>query len=92
MENGENKQPICPNCGRPLVLSTHTIGIWSRKIKKDGSLYKIINKSCGHPNGISFLQCEKYGCKFSYNIDYASCDEPIPELNAWIENHRKELW
>jgi hypothetical protein len=88
----ENKCPKCPACGSPLILSVDTTGVWSRKIKKDGNLHKVINKSFGQPNGASFFECSKYGCGFSYDTEHASHDEPVPELDTWIEEHRNEIW
>lgn len=66
----ENKCPKCPECGSPLILSVDTTGVWSRKIKKDGNLHKVINKSFGQPNGASFFECSKYGCGFSYDTEH----------------------
>lgn len=87
-----NKCPECPACGSPLIVSVDTTGTWSRKIKKDGRLYKVINYSVGQPNGPSFLECSNNNCHFSYDTEHASHDEPNPELDEWIEEHREELW
>ena len=84
MKSMKNEYPKCPECGCPLILSVDTTGKWSRKINKDGYLCKIINKSYGHPNGASYLECPR--CRFS------SYDESIPELDEWINKHKKELW
>lgn len=87
-----NQRPICPECGSPLIVSVDTIGTWSRKINKDGSLHKVINRSSGQPNGPSFLECENRNCNFSYDTEHASHDEHNPSLDSWIEEHRMELW
>lgn len=63
-----------------------------QKNQKDGNLHKVINKSFGQPNGASFFECSKYGCGFSYDTEHASHDEPVPELDTWIEEHRNEIW
>ena len=90
MKSMKNEYPKCPECGCPLILSGDTTGKWSRKINKDGYLCKIINKSYGHPNGASYLECPR--CRFSYDTEHASYDESIPELDEWINKHKKELW
>ena len=68
--NMDDKRPKCPKCENPLVLYVKTNAHWSKKIKKDGSLYKTTNYSIGFPTDILFLACDKYGCGFSYDITY----------------------
>lgn len=63
--------------------------MWTRKIKKDGHLHKIINRCTGHVNETSFLICPE--CQFIYDSEYASYDISIKELDDWIAEHLEEI-
>jgi len=86
----EDKRPKCPKCGSPLELCVTVTAHWCKKIKKDGSLYKVTNYSIGKPTDVLFLSCLKYGCSFHYNV---SDTPPVqyPELNSWIDEHYEEI-
>ena len=83
----------CPECGGNLELYVDVICTHSKKIKNDGTLYKTVNYStAGDATGAPYLKCEKYDCNFSYDVEHASGDTPIPELDNWISEHLEEIY
>ena len=88
--NAVDKRPRCPKCNNPLELNVVANAHWSKKIKKDGTLYKTTNYSVGVPTDVMFLSCSKYGCGFSYDVSFTP-QVTYPLLDAWIEEHYEEI-
>lgn len=88
--NNRDNRPICPKCGNPLELSITVMARWSKKIKKDGTLYKTTNYNTGSPTDIMYLSCSKYGCGFNYNVS-STPQIQYPLLEEWVEEHYEEI-
>ena len=85
-----DKRPKCPCCGTALELDIAVKSRWSKKIKKDGTLYKVTNYSTGNPTDIMYLSCPKYGCGFVYNIT-STPEKEYPILDEWVDEHYEEI-
>lgn len=83
----------CPKCGGDLALYVDVVCTHSKKIKKDGTLHKTMNYSTrGEATGAPYLKCEKPNCFFSYDVEHASKDIHIPEIDNWITEHLEEIY
>lgn len=86
----EDKSPKCPYCGETLEIKITVNAHWGRKIKKDGTLHKVINRSTGTPTDIIFLKCPKYMCNFYYDVS-TTPEKSYPLLDEWIDEHYEEI-
>lgn len=83
----------CPVCGRDLELAVDECITISKKIRKNGELHKVTNRSYrGDVVGAPYLKCESTKCNFSYDVERASHDERIKELDDWIQEHLEEIY
>lgn len=83
----------CPECGRSLELFIDVVCTHSKKIRKDGSLYKVKNYSTyGNTTGAPYLKCENSRCNFTYDVEHASKDKPVKEIDDWISEHLEEIY
>ena len=83
----------CPICREDLVLKMDECISLSRKIKKDGNLHKVINKSeRGRVLGTPYLSCSSIYCDFTYDVEHRSQDKPIKEIDDWIFEHLEEIY
>ena len=82
----------CPECGKELILCVDTICVCSQRIKADGSIGKKTSSSISNTTGSPYLQCEDPRCSFSYDVEHASNDEPIKEVDDWISEHLEEIY
>lgn len=83
----------CPECGSNLELLVDVVCTHGKKIKKDGSLYKITNYSIsGTVTGAPYLACPSYNCSFSYDVEHGTRDKRIPEIDEWITTHLDEIY
>jgi hypothetical protein len=79
----------CPDCGNRLELCIATCGRLSRKIKKNGELYKKAGGYIGKPTGQSeFLSCER--CAFIY--DFSSSVNIISEFDKWYNELEEAIF
>lgn len=81
----------CPDCGKDLEIEVSTCSTNRRKINKDGSLHKVINRGTGQPYGSTFLVCSDTKCGFAYDTEHASHHEPIKLFDDWISEHLEEI-
>ena len=83
----------CPECGEDLALYVDVVCTHSKKIKNDGTLHKTMNYSIGGSvTGAPYLKCERYNCGFSYDVEHASGDKSIEEIDDWIAEHLEEIY
>ena len=79
----------CPDCRNRLEICIATCGRLSRKIKKNGELYKRVGGYIGRPIGQGeFLTCER--CTFIY--EFWSSDNRIPEFDKWYDELEEALF
>lgn len=83
----------CPQCGRDLELFVDVVCTHSKKINNDGSLHKKKNVSInGQVTGAPYLKCPAYMCDFTYDVEHASKDKPVKEIDDWITEHLEEIY
>ena len=83
----------CPECGNDLILCVDECITISKKIRKDGRLYKVTNRSDKGPvHEAPYLKCESMKCNFSYDVEHASHEKPIEALDDWIAEHLDEIY
>ena len=83
----------CPICGRDLELRVDERISISKKIKKDGGLYKVTNRSeKGEVISEPYLKCASLNCTFIYDVENGYHEKHIEALDNWIQKHLEEIY
>lgn len=83
---------VCPICGGQLSLAVRVNTSWSKKIKKDGTLHKVVNTWRGEKTDNYFLECNSLKCGFIYNLTNKNKEQKKYELlDKWFEGLEDDI-